>query len=279
MNSVQPVEIIKIEKNEQSGYSDLVVTEEPLEIRLGYGSESQRAQFTLSVTMRTPGNDEELCLGFLYSEDIISSIADVISVKYCDDLGSNEGRENVMRVELNPALEIDTPSLQRNFYTSSSCGVCGKASIESVQVHCEIITTNSLAATKDVLFTLPEKLRKAQQVFKHTGGLHASGLFNLQGELLVHKEDVGRHNALDKLLGNLLLKDITIARSAILMLSGRISFELVQKAIKARIPIIAAVGSPSSLAVDLANEFGVTLIGFLKENKFNIYTNEERILS
>lgn len=279
MNSIQPVEIIKIEKNEQSGYSDLVVTEEPLEIRLGYGSESQRAQFTLSVTMRTPGNDEELCLGFLYSEDIISSIADVISVKYCDDLGSNEGRENVMRVELNPALEIDIPSLQRNFYTSSSCGVCGKASIESVQVHCEIITTNGLVATKDVLFTLPEKLRKAQQVFKHTGGLHASGLFNLQGELLVHKEDVGRHNALDKLLGNLLLKDITIARSSILMLSGRISFELVQKAVKARIPIIAAVGSPSSLAVDLANEFGVTLIGFLKENKFNIYTNEERILS
>jgi len=279
VNSIQPVEIIKIEKNEQSGYSDLVVTEEPLEIRLGYGSESQRAQFTLSVTMRTPGNDEELCLGFLYSEDIISSIADVISVKYCDDLGSNEGRENVMRVELNPALEIDIPSLQRNFYTSSSCGVCGKASIESVQVHCEIITTNGLVATKDVLFTLPEKLRKAQQVFKHTGGLHASGLFNLQGELLVHKEDVGRHNALDKLLGNLLLKDITIARSSILMLSGRISFELVQKAVKARIPIIAAVGSPSSLAVDLANEFGVTLIGFLKENKFNIYTNEERILS
>ncbi|MDA0195117.1 MAG: formate dehydrogenase accessory sulfurtransferase FdhD [Bacteroidetes bacterium] len=278
MTSVKAVEIQKVGKDSFESTPDLIVTEEPLEIRLGYGSESQRKQMTLSVTMRTPGSDEELCLGFLYGEDIINSIQDVLSVKYCDELGTKENHENVMRVELSSHVNIDPKQFSRNFYTTSSCGVCGKAAIEAIHVHCSPLLNDKINIDQNLFYELPGKLRKAQEVFKYTGGLHASAAFDLQGKLIAHREDVGRHNALDKLIGHFFKSDMPQLNSSILLLSGRISFELVQKAIRAGIPIIAAMGAPSSLAVALAKDFKVTLIGFLKESKFNIYTGKDRVL-
>jgi len=275
---VQAVEVIRVGRDAPESKPDLVVAEEPLEIRIGHGPEGNRQQFSLSVTMRTPGNDEELCLGFLFTEGIINSMEEVVSAKYCEDLGRTEGMENLMRVELKPFVEISDEQFKRNFYTTSSCGVCGKASIDSIKVTCNPLSAESIKVDKELLFGLPDKLRDAQLVFKHTGGLHASGLFDVQGTLLAHHEDVGRHNALDKLVGSRMMTDMTIFPSSILVLSGRISFELVQKALRAGIPIIAAVGAPSSLAVDLAEEFGMTLVGFLKGDRFNIYTGKERIV-
>lgn len=257
---------------------DLVVTEEPLEIRIGHGPEEDRKQFSLSVTMRTPGNDEALCLGFLFTEAVIDSMDQVLSVKYCEDLGRTEGMENLMRVELKPSVEISDEQFKRNFYTTSSCGVCGKASIDSIKVDCAPLKQTSVELNKEVLFALPDKLRQAQEVFKHTGGLHASALFTTVGELLIYQEDVGRHNALDKLIGMRLIEGRNNFEQLILVLSGRISFELVQKALRAGISVIAAVGAPSSLAIELAKEFGMTLIGFLKADRFNVYSGREELI-
>lgn len=276
---VQPVEILRVGIDSIQSTPDLVVSEEPLEIRIGHGSQDDRNQFSLSVTMRTPGNDEALCVGFLFTEGIINSMNDVMSVKYCEDLGRKEGMENLMRVELEPSVKIDDEQFKRNFYTTSSCGVCGKASIDSIKVTCDPIVSEQILVGKQLLFEMPNKLRIAQKVFEHTGGLHACGLFDLDGNLISHNEDVGRHNALDKLIGSMLMKGSNEAANAILMLSGRISFELVQKALRAGIQMIAAVGAPSSLAVNLAEEFGITLIGFLKNEKFNIYTGKQRVIA
>ncbi|WP_420577691.1 formate dehydrogenase accessory sulfurtransferase FdhD [Ekhidna sp.] len=276
MSSVVPHKIERRTSAHSETRDDLIVVEEPLEIRLGYGAEGDRNQLSLSVTMRTPGNDEELAIGFLYSEQIISSASNFLSVKYCDDVGKQEQKENVMRVELAPDVKLDPALFKRNFYTTSSCGVCGKASIEQVRFQCQSIS-DQLRIKGTILNQLPRKLREAQVVFKHTGGLHASALFDLSGNLLFYREDVGRHNALDKLLGHLVLTQDGNATEHILLLSGRISFELVQKASRANIPIIAAIGAPSSLAVDLAEELGITLVGFLKEDKFNIYTHSKRL--
>jgi FdhD protein len=275
---VQSVEIVRIGAHPPETKPDLVVSEEPLEIRLGHGPEDDRQQLSLSVTMRTPGNDEALCLGFLYTEGIINSMDEVISVKYCEDLGRKEGMENLMRVELKPSVEISSEQFKRNFYTTSSCGVCGKASIDAIKVSCEALSSIRIQVEKEVLFKLPDLLRASQDVFKYTGGLHASGLFDVQGKLIAQHEDVGRHNALDKLIGSGLIKGSLPFSNSILVLSGRISFELVQKALRAGIQIIAAVGAPSSLAVNLAEEFGMTLVGFLKTDRFNIYTGKERVL-
>lgn len=275
MPSVKPVRIVRQINDEATEVDDLVVVEEPLEIRLGYGPENDRKQLSLSVTMRTPGKDEELTIGFLFSEGIINSKADVLSVKYCEDLGKHEQRENIMRAELGPSIELDPSVFKRNFYTTSSCGVCGKASIDQVKVHCERIGGN-IKINKRLLHQIPSKLQEAQIVFKHTGGLHASAMFDLEGNLLFFREDVGRHNALDKVLGYSVISGTTLSDS-LLLLSGRISFELVQKAARAGIPIIAAVGAPSSLAVELADEVGITLVGFLKKDKFNVYTHPNRL--
>ncbi len=277
MTSVQNIEIEKVGRESSKSTPDLIVTEEPLEIRLGYGPEASREQMTLAVTMRTPSHDEELCLGFLFGEAIISSMDDVLSVKYCDDLGTVDNHENVMRVELSPNVTLDPEQFNRNFYATSSCGVCGKAAIETINVTCEPLQNDSFRIDQTIFFDLPQKLREAQEVFKYTGGLHASAIFDLEGNLLAHREDVGRHNALDKLIGSFLTSGPELLKSSILLLSGRISFELVQKAVRAGIPIIAAVGAPSSLAVDMARDFGVTLIGFLGEKKFNIYNAKQRV--
>ena len=274
---VDPVNIIRVLGKNSARENDLVVVEEPLEIRIGYGIESARQQATITVTMRTPGDDEHLCLGFIYSEGMINAAKDVLSAKYCSNVGEEDGGENVMRVELSSEIAFNPNDFQRNFYTNSSCGVCGKASIDHVKQTCEPIIDNDLKVSTNTILKLLQELEATQDVFKHTGGLHACGLFNTKGELILHKEDVGRHNALDKLIGSLLVADQLPAGGKILILSGRISFELVQKAVKAGIPIIAAVGAPSSLSIDLANEYGVTLVGFLKNKGFNIYTGFQRI--
>ena len=275
---VKPVSITRVNGTETVEAPDLVVTEEPLEIRVGHGPEHQRKQFSLSVTMRTPGSDEQLSLGFLYTEGLIQAANDVLSLKYCHDEGKEESLNNVMRAELAHAVEVNADLFKRNFYTTSSCGVCGKASIDAIRVNCSVVHGTPSRLSAEMLFALPEKLAEAQHVFQHTGGLHAAALFNLQGDLLAYQEDVGRHNALDKLIGLMLMKGEPNFANRILLLSGRISFELVQKAVRAGISVIAAVGAPSSLAIELAEEFGVTLIGFLKGQRFNVYSKKEELI-
>ena len=274
--SVKPVEITKVTAGSSQVKPDLMAVEEPLEIRIGFGPIGDRTQKSLSVTMRTPGHDYELATGFLFTEGIIDSYNQVESIKYCEDVGKQEERDNVVRVELKPDVKLDMKKLQRNFYTTSSCGVCGKSSIEAVEVTCARIQ-DRIKIDKAVVHTLPDKLREAQQIFEHTGGLHAVGLLDLSGKLLLTREDVGRHNAMDKIIGASLFKGEIPLANTIMVVSGRASFELVQKALRAGVPIMAAVGAPSSLAVTLAGDLGMTLMGFVRENSFNVYTGKERI--
>lgn len=258
--------------------NDLLAVEAPLEIRLGYGRKEDRVQKSISITMRTPGHDLELSMGFLFGEGIIRAKEDVYSIRHCKDQGKEESRGNVVRVELAETCQPDLKKLERQFYTTSSCGVCGKASIEAIQnLHCEFIPLKRDWIKTDLIHGLGKKLREKQQIFSHTGGLHAAALFNEQGELLRLREDVGRHNALDKLMGAEFYEGKLPAEDKILFLSGRISFELVQKALAARIPLIVAVGAPSSLAVELAEESGISLIGFARQHRFNIYTHTQRL--
>lgn len=273
--SVKPIEITKVSADGSKVAPDLMAVEEPLEIRIGYGALGSRQQKSLSVTMRTPGHDYELAVGFLFTEDIIDTYDQIESIKYCEDVGRQEERENVVRVELKPDVDVNLEKLQRNFYTTSSCGVCGKSSIEAVHVACPRIEDN-ITIGKEIIYALPDKLRDAQQIFEHTGGLHAVGLFDLEGKLLLTREDVGRHNAMDKVVGACLFKKEIPLSDKILMVSGRASFELVQKALRAGTPIMAAVGAPSSLAVTLAKDLGMTLLGFVRGKSFNIYCGKGR---
>jgi FdhD protein len=227
--------------------------------------------------MRTPGKDQELAVGFLYTEGIIGSREDVASVGPCGPPAPN-GLIIVLRVELAPGVAVDLDRLERHFYTSSSCGVCGKSSIEAVAVQSRHdLHASAFRIGAEALGGLPEALRAEQSVFEQTGGLHASGLFDSTGRILLVREDVGRHNALDKLIGNRLMADAVPLDDFGVVVSGRASFELVQKAMMAGCAFLAAVGAPSSLAVELAAEFGMTLVGFLKRDRFNIYTGAERI--
>lgn len=275
--SVQQVKLIKVGEA-ASEQSDLLAVEEPLEIRLGYGPVDDRQQKAISVTMRTPGHDFELALGFLFTEGIIHYYDSIDSIHYCRDLGRQQDKENVVRVELKAAIQPDLQRLQRNFYTSSSCGVCGKASIEAIETICPRLTGQPCRVAAEAIHQAPEALLKAQLVFQYTGGLHAAGLFDSEGALLLWREDVGRHNALDKLIGACLTARQLPLQNSFVLLSGRLSFELVQKALMAGIPILAAVGAPSHLAVNLARDFGMTLMGFVREQRFNIYSGAHRIL-
>ncbi|MCU0398769.1 MAG: formate dehydrogenase accessory sulfurtransferase FdhD [Cyclobacteriaceae bacterium] len=277
-SQVKAVEVFKFSVIGTDQKQDLVAVEEPLEIRIGYGATNYRQQKSLAVTMRTPGNDIELTLGFLVTEGIIESFDQVESIKHCNDVGRTEEKENIFRVELKPDVVFDFQKLQRNFYTTSSCGVCGKSSIDAITAKCRELSSD-WRLNSELIYSLPEKLRKAQRVFEHTGGLHACGLFSRTGELVLLREDVGRHNALDKVIGAMLLKSFLPLNDFIVMVSGRASFELVQKAALAGIPIMAAVGAPSSLAVSLANDCGMTLIGFLREERFNVYAHAQRLKS
>jgi FdhD protein len=260
--------------NTEGGISekeDILAIEEPLEISIGYGSAAKRQRKTIAVTMRTPDHDFELALGFLFSEGVIFSKNNVKSVRF---LG-----ENKVLVDLDEKLIFDFERLNRHFYTTSSCGVCGKASLEAVSTQsCFILQKDSPKISKTDIFKIPLQLIENQLLFNTTGGVHASLLLNTEGETLNAFEDVGRHNALDKLIGWALQKDLLPLKNNILLVSGRASFELVQKAMMAGIPIVAAIGAPSSLAVQLAEESGMTLIGFLKPHKFNVYTGIERII-
>lgn len=276
--AVKNINVTKITETGTEQKPDLLAVEEPLEIRIGFGPLGDRQQNSLSVTMRTPGHDFELTVGFLFTEGIIQHIDQVESVKYCEDVGKQEEEGNVVRVELKPEVQIDFEKLQRHFYTSSSCGVCGKSSIESVKVACQQLA-DGFSIPASLIHQLPDKLRKAQTVFEYTGGLHAVGLFNKTGELILLREDVGRHNALDKAIGAMVLKKQVPLSDYALLVSGRASFELVQKAAVAGIPVLIAVGAPSSLAVALAKDSGMTLLGFVRHERFNIYCGDQRITS
>jgi FdhD protein len=259
--------------------SDVVATEEPLGIRLGYSRpDGSRAEEEVSITMRTPGNDEDLAVGFLFTEGIIHAHADVQAV-IARGQPAPDGLVNVVRVELAPGVTVDFKRLERHFYTSSSCGVCGKASIESVRVQGQFDLRNrGVRIAHGSLGKLPQALKAQQEVFEQTGGLHGAGLFDSEGNIVAVREDVGRHNALDKLIGNALLGDRIPLTDYGIVVSGRASFELMQKAMMAGCTLLAAVGAPSSLAVELAVEFGMTLVGFLKPDRFNVYNGPERIL-
>ncbi|RYE29384.1 MAG: formate dehydrogenase accessory sulfurtransferase FdhD [Sphingobacteriaceae bacterium] len=269
-----PLTIIKVEEFSSFKTEDFLAAEEPLEIRLGYGSAQNRVQKSISVTMRTPGNDFELAVGFLFTEGIIENIAQVASIKHCNGL-----QENVVRVELINDLELDLSKLERNFYTTSSCGVCGKSSIDAVKTVCRLpeLDSDKLLFSSEVIYRLPDLLRQNQTIFDHTGGLHGCALFDQNGKLLLAREDVGRHNALDKLIGATLQQKLFPLNNYLLLLSGRASFELIQKAYMAGIKLVAAVGAPSGLAVQMADDAGITLIGFLRGERFNIYCGEQRI--
>jgi len=258
----------------QSPVHETVAAEEPLEIRIEFGPRNERVNRAISITMRTPCNDRELAVGFLYTEGVIRDADEIDEAAEPDE--ESRARSSVC-VKLAPDVEVNTGSLSRNFYTTSSCGICGKASLLALQTVCPPRIRNTFEISAEMLFRLPGLLRARQAVFEQTGGLHAAALFTAEGELESLREDVGRHNALDKLIGAALLEDRAPLRDCVLMLSGRASFELLQKALMAGIPMVAAVGAPSSLAVQVAREFDITLIGFLRGDHFNVYNGAERI--
>ncbi|MEV0600568.1 formate dehydrogenase accessory sulfurtransferase FdhD [Streptomyces sp. NPDC050315] len=263
--------VLRIRDGVPSYRPDTLAAEEPMEIRVGGRP--------LTVTMRTPGDDFDLAAGFLVSEGVVHAADDVAGIRYCagaTDGGSNT--YNVVDVVLGQGVAAPDASLERNFYTTSSCGLCGKASLDAVRTSAAwSVAEDPLCVGAEVLTTLPDQLRDAQRVFDVTGGLHAAGLFSADGELLCLREDVGRHNAVDKVLGHALRSGLLPLRGTVLMVSGRASFELVQKAVMAGIPMLAAVSAPSSLAVDLAAESGLTLVGFLRGTSMNVYTGSERL--
>ena len=273
---VTPVNIQKAKGTTVVSQPDLVATEEPIEVRLGFGELENRLEKRVAVIMRTPCNDFELALGFLFTEGIIRTHDQILSIKYCTDRGKIEEEGNVVRVELKPEIEVDEKVFDRNFYASSSCGVCGKSSIESLEIHCVFKATKptkKLAAS--LVGKLPETLRTEQAIFEHTGGLHSVGLFDLTGKMIIQKEDVGRHNALDKVVGFGLENNLLPFHNHILVFSGRASFELLQKATMAGAHYCVAIGAPSSLALETAQANGICLIGFTKPHSFNCYTYPE----
>jgi len=263
--------VMRIRDGASSHRPDTLAAEEPMEIRVGGRP--------LTVTMRTPGDDFDLAVGFLVSEGVVHAAEDVTGIRYCAGAtadGSNT--YNVVDVGLAPSVPVPDASLERNFYTTSSCGLCGKASLDAVRTTAAwSVAEDELRITPARLASLPDRLREAQKVFDSTGGLHAAGLFSADGELLCLREDVGRHNGVDKVVGHALREGLLPLRGSVLMVSGRASFELVQKAVMAGIPLLAAVSAPSSLAVELAEESGLTLVGFLRGESMNVYCGAGRL--
>jgi FdhD protein len=270
-SAIQKTGVIRQQENSSEKGDDFLAVEEPLEIRLEYGNENDRKTRSLSITMRTPGNDAELTAGFLLTEGIVKQSSDILEIKHIQTLPGVES--NYILAGLNPNLQFDLSKLERHFYTTSSCGVCGKSSIESLKsaVPADHSQKTGLTLNPELIFALPDKLRQAQSAFDSTGGIHASGLFDSHGNLIALREDVGRHNALDKLIGWALLNNQLPLHNCIVLLSGRGSFELIQKCAMAGIKTVCAVGAPSSLAVQSAAEFGITLIGFLRNRRYNVY--------
>ena len=281
-----------VEPGQSRARTDQLATEEPLEIRLRAGSAAEAggalpvfrrrsqasAERTVAITMRTPGNDFELAAGFLYGEGVVRSGEQIRGISHCADPDLDEDkRHNIVSVELRADALPDLQALERHFYTTSACGVCGKASLESLRIRgCPVIPPGP-EVEPAVLRRLPEKLQAGQGIFAATGGLHAAALFDAEGTLLVVREDVGRHNAVDKLVGWALMGGRLPLSRHIVMVSGRSSFEILQKCLMAGVPIVCAVSAPSSLAVALAREFGITLVGFLRGDRFNVYTGLDRV--
>jgi FdhD protein len=290
--SVRPTEIFRVKRGEIAAVQDDVAVEEPLEIQLVYGAIDDRKVKSISITMRTPGNDDELAAGFLMTEGVVCDVTHITSIgvpsaaktelRSGADIGQAalpaRLRSQVIRVELSPEVEVSMSTLERNFYTTSSCGVCGKASLMALRTLCPLPQGDSFMIRSDILSTLPQQLQPVQEAFKKTGGLHAASLFTADGKLHSVREDVGRHNAVDKLLGEAFLQDTVPLRNHLLLLSGRASFELLQKAVMGGIPMVAAIGAPSSLAIEVAREFSITLVGFLRPESFNIYSAPKRVL-
>ncbi len=266
--SKRRVQVVTIDAGRVRRRSDVLATEEPLELRLASGRERR----AVAVTMRTPGADFELAAGFLYSEGVLESRDDLLRISYCTEA---EQRYNTVNVTLRGMP--DMARLERHFTVTSACGVCGKASLEGLEVQAGALPDSSLTVTPEVITALPDKLRQAQGLFDVTGGLHAAALFTKEGELLALREDVGRHNALDKLVGWAFLEGLLPLAEHIVLLSGRASFELLQKALMAGVPVVCAVSAPSSLAVSVAQSFNMTLLGFLRGERFNIYAGAARV--
>lgn len=276
--SAMDVDVDRVDEDGRRAAHDVVAVEEPLEIRLHVEVDGRLERRTVSVTMRTPGDDRSLAAGFLFTEGILRDPSQVEEIRSCGPSAGDGRARNVVRVQLRPGTTVDLARLERHFYTTSSCGVCGKTSIEALQAtSCFALPPAGPMIDAALVHRLPRLLREAQAVFDRTGGLHASALFDADGRLHALREDVGRHNALDKVIGAEFLAGRLPAHRRVLLVSGRASFELVQKAIMAGIPVLAAVGAPSSLAVQLATSAGMTLLGFVRDGRFNIYAGAERV--
>ncbi|MGB4844234.1 MAG: formate dehydrogenase accessory sulfurtransferase FdhD [Ferruginibacter sp.] len=273
-NRVEHINIQKISDSGSFETEDKVAVEEPLEISVEYSTANGRMIKNIAVTMRTPGNDEELAAGFLFTEAVIKNVSELREIK------QSPVDENRLQVSLQENIIPALGNTVRNFYSTSSCGICGKASIDAIRTITQYAgEKDSMTVHANSIYSLQDELKKRQQVFEDTGGIHASALFDSNCNFKKLREDVGRHNALDKIIGSAFLKNELPLNNSILLLSGRASFELVQKAAVAGIKIIAAVGAPSSLAVELAKECNITLIGFLRNDRFNIYCGKQRIIS
>ena len=270
--------VLKYSSNNFKDVEDLVSIEEPLEISLKYKEKDNWVEQTLSITMRTPGNDEDLVRGFLFNEQIIKSLNDIDSIESYGDKVGQYKIQNKILATLNNSENVNISKIKRDFLTNSSCGVCGKSSLDALEI-IKTTKTNSSEPkiSKDVIIQSPDILREGQSEFSKTGGIHASGLFNSDGKLIALREDVGRHNALDKLIGCALEKKQFDPKDQFITCSGRLNFELVQKVLMTDIGIMIGVGAPTSLAIDLANKFDITLIGFVKRDSFNIYTNNKKV--
>ncbi len=271
-------EIVRFSDGQFVTENDSLATEEPFEIRVVFGKAPKRKDRSLSITMRTPGHDQELAAGFLLGEGIVNSSDDIDLFEVTGSKADGSKETNQLCVHLAEHVAFDFGSLQRNFYTTSSCGICGRASLEAVRSQLkESVSSEEMFVSPAVICSLPDSLRQYQSTFEATGGLHAAGLFDRSGAVIDSYEDVGRHNALDKLIGSQLLSKSVPLSNRIVVVSGRASFELVQKVISAGVPMLVAVGAPSSLAADLAHEFGVTLVGFASAKRFNVYSHAQRI--
>ena len=271
--------VLKFISNKFENFEDLVSIEEPLEISLKFKENNEWVTQNLSITMRTPGNDEDLVRGFLFNEQIVQNIKDIESIESYGELVGQYNIKNKILATLNNSENVNISKIKKDFLTNSSCGVCGKSSLDALEIIKKDKTdSNEPKISKEVIVSSPNTLRSNQSEFSKTGGIHASGLFDVDGELINLREDVGRHNALDKLIGSSMINDQIEPKNQFITCSGRLNFELVQKVLMTNIGIMVGVGAPTSLAIDLANKFDMTLIGFVKKDSFNIYTNNKKVI-
>jgi FdhD protein len=271
--------VLKFKSNKFEEIDDLISIEEPLEISIKFKDQDKWVNQILSITMRTPGHDEDLVRGFLFNEQIVQNISHIESIKSFGDKVGQYKIQNKILATLNNSQNVNITKIKREFLTNSSCGVCGKSSLDALEIIKKDKTSlTEPKLTKEVILQSPEILRNSQSEFSKTGGIHASGLFASNGKLIAISEDVGRHNALDKLVGNILNNKLLNSKEQFITCSGRLNFELVQKVLMTNIGIMIGVGAPTSLAIDLANKFNMTLIGFVKKDSFNVYTNNQKVI-